>query len=160
MPQDLVRLEHWKPTAAGVLYREGYLSSVKERVVRVRIAGERAHLTIKGLMRGVTRLEFEYAIPVPDAATMLDLLCEGPLIEKTRYREAFGSRTWEIDVFHGDNEGLAVAEVEITGESERVQAPSWLGREVSNDPRYLNSNLVSNPYKNWRLTIPDPVCLL
>jgi len=99
MPQEierkyLVRLEHWKPTAAGVLYRQGYLSSVKERVVCVRIAGEQAHLTIKGLMRGVTRLEFEYAIPVSDAATMLDLLCERPLIEKTRYREAFGGRTW------------------------------------------------------------------
>jgi adenylate cyclase len=166
MPQEierkyLVRLEDWKPTTAGVLYRQGYLSSVKERVVRVRVAGEQGYLTIKGLMRGVTRLEFEYAIPVPDAATMLDLLCERPLIEKTRYREAFGGRTWEIDVFHGDNEGLVVAEVEITGESERVQAPSWLGREVSNDPRYLNSNLISNPYKNWRAdTIPDPVCLL
>ena len=155
MPQEierkyLVRLEHWKPTTAGVLYRQGYLSSVKERVVRVRIAGEQAYLTIKGLMRGVTRLEFEYAIPVPDAATMLDLLCERPLIEKTRYREAFGGRTWEIDVFHGDNEGLVVAEVEITAESEPVQAPPWLGREVSSDPRYLNSNLISNPYKNWR----------
>jgi adenylate cyclase len=81
---------------------------------------------------------------------MLDLLCERPLIEKTRYREAFGGRTWEIDVFHGDNEGLVVAEVEVAAESERVQAPPWLGREVSNDPRYLNSNLISNPYKNWR----------
>ena len=165
MPQEIERkylvwLEHWKPTAAGVLYRQGYLSSVKERVVRVRIAGEQAHLTIKGLMRGVTRLEFEYAIPVSDAATMLDLLCERPLIEKTRYREAFGGRTWEIDVFHGDNEGLVVAEVEITGESERVQAPSWLGREVSNDPRYQNFNLISNPTKIGVLTIPDPVCLL
>ena len=81
---------------------------------------------------------------------MLDLLCERPLIEKTRYREAFGGRTWDIDVFHGDNEGLVVAEVEVTSESERVEAPPWLGREVSGDPRYLNSNLISNPYKNWR----------
>ena len=155
MPQEierkyLVRLQHWKPTTAGVLYRQGYLSSVKERVVRVRIAEEQAYLTVKSLMRGVTRLEFEYAIPVSDAATMLDLLCERPLIEKTRYREAFGGRTWDIDVFHGDNEGLVVAEVEVTSESERVEAPPWLGREVSSDPRYLNSNLISNPYKNWR----------
>jgi adenylate cyclase len=133
-----------------VLYRQGYLSSVKERVVRVRTAEEQAYLTIKGLMRGITRLEFEYVIPVSDAATMLDLLCERPLIEKTRYREAFGGRTWDIDVFHGDNQGLVVAEVEVTGESERVQAPPWLGREVSRDPRYLNSNHISNPYKNWR----------
>ena len=151
----LVRLEDWKPTTAGVHYRQGYLSSVRERVVRVRIAGEQACLTqacltIKGVTRGVTRLEFEYAIPLPDAAIMLDLLCERPLIEKTRYREAFGGKTWEIDVFHGDNEGLVVAEVEVTSESERVQAPPWLGREVSSDPRYFNSNLISNPYKNWR----------
>ena len=155
MPQEierkyLVRLQHWEPTTAGALYQQGYLSSVKERVVRVRIAGEQAYLTIKGLMHGVTRLEFEYAIPVSDAATMLDLLCERPLIEKTRYREAFGGMTWEIDVFHGDNEGLVVAEVEVTAESEPVQAPPWLGREVSSDPRYLNSNLISIPYKNWR----------
>jgi len=154
MPQEiehkyLVRLEDWKPTTAGVLYRQGYLSSVKERIVRVRIADEHAYLTIKGPTRGVTRLEFEYAIPVADAATMLDL-CERPLIEKTRYREAFGGRMWEIDVFHGDNEGLVVAEVEVTDECERVQAPPWLGREVSSDPRYFNSNLISNPYKNWR----------
>jgi adenylate cyclase len=126
MPQEiehkyLVRLEDWKPTTAGVLYQQGYLSSVKERVVRVRIAEEQAYLTIKSLMRGVTRLEFEYAIPVSDAATMLDLLCEPPLIKKTRYREAFGGRTWDIDVFHGDNEGLVVAEVEVTSESEPLQ---------------------------------------
>jgi adenylate cyclase len=81
---------------------------------------------------------------------MLDLLCEPPLIEKTRYCEAFSGRTWEIDVFHGDNEGLVVAEVEVTDESEPVQAPPWLGREVSSDPRYLNSNLIGNPYKNRR----------
>jgi CYTH domain-containing protein len=143
-------VKDWKPTAAGVLYRQGYLSSVKERVVRVRIAGAEAFLTVKGPTHGVTRLEFEYAIPVPDAATMLDLLCEHPLIEKTRYREAFAGRTWEIDVFHGDNDGLVVAEVEVADESDPVQPPPWLGREVSNDPRYFNSNLSSNPYKNWR----------
>jgi CYTH domain-containing protein len=146
----LVRIKDWKPTTSGVLYRQGYLSSAKERVVRVRIAGEQAFLTIKGLTRGVTRLEFEYAIPVAEAATMLDLLCERPLIEKTRYREPFGGKTWEVDVFHGDNDGLVVAELEVAGESERVQSPPWLGPEVSNDPRYFNSNLISNPYKNWR----------
>jgi adenylate cyclase len=116
MPQEiehkyLVRLDVWQPTEQGVLYRQGYLSTVEERVVRVRIAGERAYLTIKGAAHDITRLEFEYAIPVADAATMLDLLCERPLIEKTRYRQSFGGKTWEIDVFHGDNAGLVVAEV-------------------------------------------------
>jgi adenylate cyclase len=155
MPQEiehkyLVRLDMWKPPESGVLYRQGYLSSAEGRVVRVRIAGEQAFLTIKGPVRGITRLEFEYAIPVADAATLLDLLCERPLIEKTRYRQSFGGRTWEIDVFHGDNAGLVVAELEVANESERFEPPPWLGREVSGDPRYFNSSLVSNPYKNWR----------
>ena len=155
MPQEiehkyLVRLDVWQPTEQGVLYRQGYLSTVEERVVRVRIAGERAYLTIKGAAHGITRLEFEYAIPVADAATMLDLLCERPLIEKTRYRQSFGGKTWEIDVFHGDNAGIVVAEVEVASESEPVELPPWLGHEVSDDPRYFNSNLVNNPYKNWR----------
>jgi adenylate cyclase len=145
----LVKRGAWKPTTQGVLYRQGYLSSVKERVVRVRIAGEKAFLTIKGLTRGVTRLEFEYPIPVADAGTMLDLLCEHPLVEKTRYREDYGGKAWEIDVFHGDNDGLVIAEVEVAGEAETVRLPPWLGAEVSNDPRYFNSNLGLNPFKNW-----------
>lgn len=156
MPQEiehkyLVRLDVWKPTESGVLFRQGYLSTAEQRVVRVRIAGERAYLTIKGSAHGITRPEFEYAIPVADAATMLDLLCERPLIEKTRYCQSFGGKTWEIDVFHGDNAGLVVAEVEVASESEQIEPPPWLGREVSSDPRYFNSNLVSNPYKNWRI---------
>ncbi len=155
MPQEieykyLVRLDVWKPAESGVLYRQGYLSSAKERVVRIRNVGERAYLTIKGPAHGITRLEFEYTIPVADAATMLDLLCELPLIEKTRYRQSFGGRIWEIDVFHGDNTGLVVAELEVADESEQFEPPPWLGREMSGDPRYFNSNLVGNPYKNWR----------
>jgi adenylate cyclase len=146
----LVRLDVWKPTNAGVLYRQGYLSSVEERSVRVRIAGEQAYLTIKGPTYGITRLEFEYAIPVADAAMMLNLLCQHPLIEKTRHRQPFAGKIWEIDVFHGDNAGLVVAEVEVASESEQFEPPPWLGREVSADPRYLNSSLVNNPYKNWR----------
>jgi adenylate cyclase len=146
----LVRLDVWKPTNAGVLYRQGYLSSVEERSVRVRIAGEHAYLTIKGPTYGITRLEFEYAIPVADAAMMLNLLCQHPLIEKTRHRQPFAGKIWEIDVFHGDNAGLVVAEVEVASESEQFEPPPWLGREVSADPRYLNSSLVNNPYKNWR----------
>jgi CYTH domain-containing protein len=155
MPQEiehkyLVRIDVWKPPESGVLYRQGYLSSAKERVVRVRIAGEQAFLTIKGQAHGITRLEFEYAIPKVDAATMLDLLCERPLIEKTRYRQPFAARTWEIDVFHGDNAGLVVAELEVADESDQFELPPWLGREVSGDARYFNSILVTNPFKNWR----------
>jgi adenylate cyclase len=146
----LVRREAWKPAKPGVLYRQGYLSSVKERVVRVRIAGEKAFLTVKGLTTGITRLEFEYEIPVADAATMLDQLCERPLIEKTRHREEFHGHRWEIDDFHGDNDGLVLAEIEVTADAERFDIPPWVGAEVSNDPRYFNSNLGINPYKNWK----------
>lgn len=146
----LVNLELWKPQTAGVLYRQGYLSSVKERVVRVRIAGDKAFLTVKGLTVGIERSEFEYSIPLEDAAAMLDRLCERPLVEKTRYREAHGSRTWEIDVFHGENDGLVVAEIEVASADEAISLPPWAGAEVSSDPRYFNSNLATNPYKNWR----------
>ena len=127
MPQEiehkyLVRLDVWKPPDSGVPYRQGYLSSAKERVVRVRIAGEQAFLTIKGPAHGITRLEFEYAIPIADAATLLDRLGEHPLIEKTRYRQLFAGRMWEIDVFHGDNAGLVVAELEVADEFRTIRA--------------------------------------
>ena len=89
------------------------MSSTKERVVRVRIAADRAYLTVKGPATGVTRLEFEYPIPIDDAATMLDRLCERPLIEKTRYREEFEGHRWEVDEFHGDNSGLGIADIEL-----------------------------------------------
>jgi adenylate cyclase len=114
-------------------------------VVRVRIAGDRAYLTT-----GVTRLEFEYPIPIDDAGTMLDRLSERPLIEKTRYREEFEEHCWEIDEFHGDNSGLVIAEIELANDSEKFAVPPWAAAEVSDDPRYFNSNLVLNPYKNWK----------
>jgi len=145
----LVKGTAWKAQAAGTLYRQGYLSSVKERTVRVRIAGEKGSLTIKGVSKGVTRTEFEYGIPVDEAAAMLDGLCERPLIEKTRYVVESGGYTWEIDEFHGDNDGLIVAEVELQSPDEKPPLPEWVGEEVSSDPRYFNSNLVKKPFKIW-----------
>jgi adenylate cyclase len=145
----LVKGTAWKAQAAGTLYRQGYLSSVKERTVRVRIAGEKGSLTIKGVSKGVTRTEFEYGIPVDEAAAMLDGLCERPLIEKTRYVAESGGYTWEIDEFHGDNDGLIVAEVELQSPDEKPPLPEWVGEEVSSDPRYFNSNLVRKPFKTW-----------
>jgi len=146
----LVKTGLWRPAGAGVRYRQGYLSLVKERLVRVRIAGNRGFLTIKGVATGISRLEFEYPIPREDAAVLLEELCERPLIEKTRHREMVAGKTWEIDVFHGDNDGLVLAEIEITSPAERVALPPWVGDEVSNDPRYFNNNLVAHPYKQWR----------
>ena len=141
----LVNTALWRAMAAGTLYRQGYLSSVNERVVRVRIAGDRSFLTIKGRTTGVSRLEFEYPIPLADASVMLDQLCEGSLIEKTRHREVFADRSWEIDVFHGDNDGLVVAEVEISYPEDNVDLPRWAGAEVSNE-----NNLAAHPYRYWR----------
>jgi CYTH domain-containing protein len=145
----LIRPDAWKPQDSGMYYKQGYLNSQKERVVRVRIAGGKAMLTIKGITKGVTRAEFEYTIPVEDAALLLDNLCEQPVIEKHRHKEIHGGKTWEIDVFHGENEGLMVAEIELTSEEEAFERPLWLGEEVSSDPRYFNSNLLKNPFKSW-----------
>lgn len=145
----LVNVDAWKPQGEGIHFKQGYLNSQKERVVRVRIEGTKAKLTIKGLTTGVTRSEFEYPLPVEDAAILLDQLCEQPLIDKHRHVEQHGGRTWEIDVFHGDNDGLVVAEIELESENDKLELPAWLGPEVSSDPRYFNSNLLKNPYKLW-----------
>lgn len=145
----LVDLGAWRPQGPGVLYRQGYLSPQKERAVRVRIAGDEAFLTIKGTAEKFTRLEFEYPIPLDDAAILLERLCERPLVEKTRHKEMFGDRLWEIDVFHGENEGLILAEIEVSAEDETFERPPWTGKEVSEDPRYFNVNLSANPFKNW-----------
>ncbi len=139
----------WQPKGQGVLCRQGYLSAVKERVVRVRVVGHEAFLTVKGISRGITRLEYEYPIPRADAEQMLEQLCEKPLIEKTRHAEDWHGRTWEIDVFHGENAGLVMAEVEIEHADAAVALPAWATAEVSSDPRYFNSSLIANPYTRW-----------
>jgi adenylate cyclase len=135
-------------TEPGVPYRQGYLNRDKARTVRVRIAGEGAFLTIKGVSVGATRTEFEYPIPAADAQALL-ALCEGPLIEKTRYRVLHEGTLWEVDVFAGDNAGLVVAEVELTSEDQPFARPAWLGVEVTHDARYFNSNLASHPFAMW-----------
>ncbi len=145
----LVKSDEWKALAKGKYYRQGYLSTVKERVVRVRTIDDKGFLTIKGLTIGVSRSEFEYSIPAEDANIMLDNLCEKPIIEKYRAKVEYGGLIWEIDEFHGENEGLTVAEVELKDENQQIELPSWIGEEVSGDPRYFNSNLIANPYTKW-----------
>lgn len=137
----------WR-NASGVLYRQGYLNRDKARTVRIRIAGESAFLTIKGQSTGATRAEFEYPVPLSDAQALL-ALCDGPLIEKTRYLVQHGGHCWEVDEFAGDNAGLAVAELELVSEDEAFTKPDWLGEEVTHDARYFNSNLATFPYKVW-----------
>ena len=145
----LVVSDAWRAGAQGKLYRQGYLSTHKERTVRVRIAGDKAFLTIKGLSVGASRAEYEYAIPVKDAAEMLDNLCEKPLIEKTRYKIEHGGFTWEIDEFDGVNKGLIVAEVELPSEDTVFTKPAWVGDDVTEDRRYFNSNLIAKPFTTW-----------
>jgi adenylate cyclase len=145
----LVRGDAWREGAAGTTYRQGYLSTVKERTVRVRTVGDRGYLTIKGITVGATRSEYEYDIPVEDAQQMLDELCERPLIEKTRFVIAAAGHDWEVDEFAGENAGLIVAEVELASEDEDVALPPWAGEEVTGDPRYYNANLIAHPFSRW-----------
>ncbi len=146
----LVKGLEWKRLAEGVAYRQGYLSTVKERTVRVRTVGNKGYLTIKGLTVGITRSEFEYEIPVADANALLDELCERPLIEKNRYKVMHAGLTWEIDEFFGENNGLVLAEVELQDAQQKIELPDWVGEEVSGDPRYFNANLIKHPYTKWQ----------
>jgi len=117
--------------------------------VRVRTIDDKGFLTIKGVTVGAARAEYEYEIPAREADEMLTNLCEKPLIEKNRYKIKAGEVTWEVDEFFGDNEGLVVAEVELATEDQTFEKPAWVGAEVTGDPRYFNSNLTKNPFKNW-----------
>lgn len=146
----LIKRELWQPKGEGVSIRQGYLSLEPERTVRVRLKGERGFLTIKGKNHGISRMEMEYEIPAKEAAQLLDELCLRPLVEKTRYTESYQGQQWEIDIFAGDNAGLAVAEAELESEAAGLVLPDWAGQEVSGDARYYNSSLIHNPYKNWQ----------
>ena len=129
---------------------QGFLSTDKERVIRIRIKGDKAWLTIKGISNGISRAEFEYEIPLKDAQFMLTNLCEKPTIEKHRYLIPFEGFTWEVDEFHGENAGLVIAEIELQHENQEFRKPEWLGEEVTTDPRFYNANLVKHPYKSWK----------
>jgi CYTH domain-containing protein len=145
----LVTGDGWRERSTASAFRQGYLSTVKERTVRVRVVGDRGTLTIKGITVGATRSEFEYPIPIADARTMLDELCERPIIEKTRHVLEFGGHTWEVDEFGGVNAGLIVAEIELEHEEQPFDRPPWIGEEVTADPRYFNANLIEHPYTTW-----------
>jgi len=145
----LTRNNSWKQGLKGQLFRQGYLSSVKERTVRVRLVEDKGWLTIKGLTKGISRQEYEYPIPADDATELLENLCERPLIEKTRYLLEEQGFRWEIDEFHGENAGLVVAEIELQNENQDFPRPDWLGEEVSDDPRYFNANLIRHPFSQW-----------
>lgn len=148
----LVEKRDWSSLAEGKVCRQGYLSLRSGAVVRVRIIDDEAFLTVKGPDTGSGRREFEYGIPVEDATAMLVELCEKPVIEKTRHRISFAGHLWEVDVFHGDNEGLVLAEVELDRADEVVELPPWTSREVTGDHRFSNAWLVEHPFRKWEKT--------
>ena len=130
---------------------QGYLSSVPERTVRVRVKGDKGFITIKGIGNesGASRFEWEKEIPVDEVRDLLKI-CEPGVIDKTRYLVKNGDLTFEVDEFYGDNDGLTVAEIELPDEDTQFNRPAWLGEEVTGDVRFYNSMLMKNPYKNWK----------
>ncbi len=149
----LVKGDFKKDAFKATRITQGYLSSVPERTVRVRVKGDKGYITIKGIgnASGVARFEWEKEIPVEEVKALLDI-CEPGVIDKTRYlvKNADGVHTWEVDEFYGENEGLTLAEIELSGEDDKFDKPFWLGEEVTGDAKYYNSMLMKNPYKNWK----------
>ena len=129
--------------------QQGFLSLDRDRVVRVRLKGDQGYLTIKGRAQGLRRAEYEYAIPADEAREMLEHLVTGSVIHKRRHRIAAGDLVWEVDEFLGDNAGLIVAEIEVDRDDREFARPDWIAENVSDDPRYFNSNLATRPYKDW-----------
>ena len=145
----LVVSNEWRGEATGVCFTQGYLSTDPDRVVRVRVEGDAARLTIKGRKVGATAAEFEYSIPTDDAAYLLAHLCKPQIVEKTRYRIEHDGVVWEIDEFRGVNQGLVIAEVELEAETQTVKLPPWAGREITINFRYSNAALSEKPFGEW-----------
>ncbi len=147
----LVKNNDWqKHVAQTTDYKQGYLCSDKTKSARVRISDIKAWLNIKSATIGTSRQEYEYEIPLNEGKEILELLCQKPLIEKTRFLVPIKQHIWEIDVFSGDNEGLIVAEIELSTLGENFFKPNWLGKEVTDEIRYYNNCLCKNPYKTWK----------
>lgn len=146
----LINHNKWNELAKpdGKRYRQGYLLNDKNKTIRVRLSDACAFITIKGKTTGATRSEFEYNIPVADAKQLLDNFADNE-ISKTRYEIYYKDKLWEIDVFHGENEGLIVAEIELGSEDEKFDIPDWVTEEVTDDPKYYNASLARLPFKKW-----------
>jgi CYTH domain-containing protein len=145
----LVVGDGWRSLGVGVRYRQGYIGTSGLTTVRVRAAGDKAFLTIKGPTQGLSRAEYEYPIPATDANEILDTLCDKPLIDKTRYTFRIGDVVWEVDEFHAENAGLVIAEVELKDDRQMPPLPEWVGPELSHDRRYTNASLSKRPYSTW-----------
>ncbi len=147
----LVINDGWKEhVVSSKKMNQGYLSNHDNTSVRVRIEGDKANINIKSGGLTVRRLEYEYAIPLQDAEELLTNLAKGGTVKKTRYKVKCGEHTWDLDIFEGANDGLHMAEIELQDEDESFQIPDWAGKEVSDDARYYNVNLIANPYRDWK----------
>jgi CYTH domain-containing protein len=144
----LVTGDAWNDGSPGERMVQGYLSLDPDRSVRVRLAGEKACITVKGRTHGISRAEFEYPVPPDDARGLLEM-CLPSLIDKTRHRIQYAGHLWEVDVFHGDNEGLVLAEVELEDAAIIPPLPPWAGDEVSADTRYSNISLATRPFRKF-----------
>lgn len=146
----LVDLSKLSLPAGGEKIAQGYFKTDASVVVRVRIRGAKAMLTIKGKTEGLSRSEFEYEIPMEDATAMLKEFCGGQTVEKTRYEIEYASMLWELDIFEGENKGLVVAEIELENEQQDFARPPWLADEVSGQTQYYNNQLLRKPYSSWK----------
>lgn len=153
----LVRNSNWRSSIAETLrIKQGYIAVNERCAIRIRIANTEATLSVKSAGLDIARKEYEYPIPIADAAEMLEQFCPGKYIEKTRYRVNHETGIWEVDVFEGPNKGLVVAEIELESTQQSVSLPDWLGMEVSGDAKYLNNNLVTRPFQTWPTTERTP----
>ena len=146
----LVKNDNFKIQAEVEIYHQGFLSTDKERIVRVRISKDKAWLTVKGISDGAVRKEFEYEIPVNDAEYILNEMCKKPTILKKRYRIPWGGLTWEVDEFLNENKGLVIAEIELDTEDQVFDLPEWIDKEVTGNEKYFNAYLVKHPYTTWK----------
>jgi len=145
----------WKRLASSCSHiQQGYFAAVN--TVRVRIRDDKGYLTIKGPSHngGLSRYEFEKEITLQEAQQLM-LLCESGVIDKHRYLIPYAGHTFEVDEFHGDNDGLVMAEVELKSENEPFESPNFIGKEVTGDRRFYNSHMRKNPFKLWRDTLPE-----
>ena len=146
----LVINEKWKDhVISEAVIKQGYLATTSKAGIRVRVDGEQANLNVKGKTVGISRLEYEYPIPLEEARELLDNLVSGAVIDKVRYKVRCGDHVWDLDLFMGANQGLVMAEVELSREDEPFEMPEWAGEEVSGDTRYYNASLVSHPFCDW-----------
>ncbi|MBV2121972.1 MAG: CYTH domain-containing protein [Candidatus Thiodiazotropha sp. (ex Ctena orbiculata)] len=146
----LVINDKWKESVISeAVIKQGYLATTEQANVRVRVDGDEANINIKGRTVGIRRREYEYPIPLDEAQELLDHLVSGAVIDKVRYKVRCGEHIWDLDLFHGANQGLVMAEVELSQEDEAFVMPAWAGEEVSGDTRYYNANLVKHPFCDW-----------